>query len=98
MLRYDMVWFGYGVVQLSSCTMTFFARNKELRNSSRFNNALVAALQLASGDRHIGTHLLEAYGALSSPTIWHKREIISMMMRFVTIQSNQSNFQIHEMS
>ena len=34
-------------------------RNKELRNSSRFNCALAAALQLASGDREIGVQLLQ---------------------------------------
>ena len=33
-------------------------RNKELRNGKRFNAALVAALELASGDRQASAELL----------------------------------------
>ena len=41
------------------------ARSKELRNAGRFNTALVAALQLASGDRMVGDNLLVSWSPAS---------------------------------
>jgi hypothetical protein len=42
-------------------------RNKELRNSARFNCALTAALQLASGDRNVGLEFLKDSGSCQLP-------------------------------
>ena len=70
------VWRFWSLVPSSYCLFevssglrlsTSSLRNKELRNSARFNCALTAALQLASGDRNVGLEFLKDSGSCQLP-------------------------------
>ena len=57
------VWRFWSLVPSGLRLSTSGLRNKELRNSARFNCAPTAALQLASGDRNVGLEFLQDSGS-----------------------------------